>query len=391
MLCWTKPCHAGPCQTTLPWPCQAGLSRIVLDHATPCSHGHGEWTFPWPFHGWAMLWLCCTKASYTAVAMLDQAGLDHAIPCYRIPARPNHTIQDNATPCICGHSGPHLTLYSGCAMQDQAMPCQSMPPSRCYTYAGQNHAMPDCASSPFCGHTRRDHTVGHTTACYRGHAEPCWASTMLNRAGLAPCRAGPCQPMLLQPWRAGPFQAGPGHSLRRRVARGRGRAGSAPARGACAVSPQPPAAASAGACAAMSGYGVEERAGPHSPEYRLFFSECPRAPSRPSAPRRGSPQPAGAGAARVSPAGPSLSAPSLCLAEDAAGRYISPFHDIPIYADAGKVRGGPETRRGSASPETSRGPGNRQETRGPETFRRSRSPETSRGRGDLGTRRGSGS
>ncbi|NXP37950.1 IPYR pyrophosphatase, partial [Leiothrix lutea] len=25
--------------------------------------------------------------------------------------------------------------------------------------------------------------------------------------------------------------------------------------------------------------------------------------------------------------------------EDAAGRYISPFHDIPIYADAGKVRG----------------------------------------------------
>ncbi|TRZ14561.1 hypothetical protein HGM15179_012541 [Zosterops borbonicus] len=43
----------------------------------------------------------------------------------------------------------------------------------------------------------------------------------------------------------------------------------------------------------MSGYGVEERAGPHSPEYRLFF-------------------------------------------KDAAGRYISPFHDIPIYADAGK-------------------------------------------------------
>uniref|UniRef100_A0A674HRD9 inorganic diphosphatase n=1 Tax=Taeniopygia guttata TaxID=59729 RepID=A0A674HRD9_TAEGU len=43
----------------------------------------------------------------------------------------------------------------------------------------------------------------------------------------------------------------------------------------------------------MSRYGVEERAGPHSPEYRLFF-------------------------------------------KDAAGRYISPFHDIPIYADAGK-------------------------------------------------------
>lgn len=33
-----------------------------------------------------------------------------------------------------------------------------------------------------------------------------------------------------------------------------------------------------------------------------------------------------------------LSAP-LCLAEDAAGQYISPFHDIPLYADAGKVRG----------------------------------------------------
>lgn len=32
---------------------------------------------------------------------------------------------------------------------------------------------------------------------------------------------------------------------------------------------------------------------------------------------------------------------ALCLAEDAAGRYISPFHDIPLYADAGKVRGPP--------------------------------------------------
>ncbi|NXP93436.1 IPYR pyrophosphatase, partial [Passerina amoena] len=57
--------------------------------------------------------------------------------------------------------------------------------------------------------------------------------------------------------------------------------------------PPSAAAASAGACAAMSGYGVEERAGPHSPEYRLFF-------------------------------------------KDGAGRYISPFHDIPMYADAGK-------------------------------------------------------
>ena len=32
---------------------------------------------------------------------------------------------------------------------------------------------------------------------------------------------------------------------------------------------------------------------------------------------------------------------ALCLAEDAAGRYISPFHDIPLYADAGEVRGSP--------------------------------------------------
>ncbi|OXB63856.1 hypothetical protein ASZ78_004151 [Callipepla squamata] len=43
----------------------------------------------------------------------------------------------------------------------------------------------------------------------------------------------------------------------------------------------------------MAGYSVEERAAPHSLEYRLFF-------------------------------------------KDAAGRYISPFHDIPLYADAGK-------------------------------------------------------
>ncbi|PKU31230.1 inorganic pyrophosphatase [Limosa lapponica baueri] len=43
----------------------------------------------------------------------------------------------------------------------------------------------------------------------------------------------------------------------------------------------------------MAGYSVEERAAPHSLEYRLFF-------------------------------------------KDATGRYISPFHDIPIYADAGK-------------------------------------------------------
>uniref|UniRef100_A0A8V0ZE88 inorganic diphosphatase n=1 Tax=Gallus gallus TaxID=9031 RepID=A0A8V0ZE88_CHICK len=43
----------------------------------------------------------------------------------------------------------------------------------------------------------------------------------------------------------------------------------------------------------MAGYSVEERAAPNSLEYRLFF-------------------------------------------KDAAGRYISPFHDIPLYADAGK-------------------------------------------------------
>ncbi|NXC51313.1 IPYR pyrophosphatase, partial [Penelope pileata] len=43
----------------------------------------------------------------------------------------------------------------------------------------------------------------------------------------------------------------------------------------------------------MAGYGVEERAAPHSLEYRLYF-------------------------------------------KDAAGRYISPFHDIPLYGDPGK-------------------------------------------------------
>uniref|UniRef100_A0A803Y2V3 inorganic diphosphatase n=1 Tax=Meleagris gallopavo TaxID=9103 RepID=A0A803Y2V3_MELGA len=59
--------------------------------------------------------------------------------------------------------------------------------------------------------------------------------------------------------------------------------------GACAV-----IRAGSGERVAMAGYSVEERAAPHSLEYRLFF-------------------------------------------KDAAGRYISPFHDIPLYADAGEI------------------------------------------------------
>lgn len=27
----------------------------------------------------------------------------------------------------------------------------------------------------------------------------------------------------------------------------------------------------------------------------------------------------------------------LCLSENAEGKYISPFHDIPMYADEGQV------------------------------------------------------
>ncbi|NWX14578.1 IPYR pyrophosphatase, partial [Aegotheles bennettii] len=73
-----------------------------------------------------------------------------------------------------------------------------------------------------------------------------------------------------------------------------------------------------GAVRAMAGYSVEERSAPHSLEYRLFFSECRALPAPRTAPRTPSP---------LSP---------LCLAEDGAGRYVSPFHDIPIYADTGE-------------------------------------------------------
>lgn len=114
------------------------------------------------------------------------------------------------------------------------------------------------------------------------------------------------------PSRGGPFHAGKNHSMPVRTIpsrpgpfpeapRGAGGGPGARARGACAVSPQPPAAASAGACAAMSGYGVEERAGPHSPEYRLFFSECSGRRRRSSpAPLPAPPHPAWA---RLSPLG----------------------------------------------------------------------------------------
>lgn len=223
-------------------PCCVGPSHAMWDHAKPCCHGHARqdqavlcWTmlphaimamkngpFLWPFHGWQ----CCGRVvpRHSMLAMLDQAGLDHAIPSYCVPARSNHSMHDNATPRICGHSGPHPSILQWLR---HAGPSHAMPVHAVTLMLGRIMPCWIMPAHPSGANTRQDHTVlDHAATCrYRGHGELCWARTMLNRAGLGPCCAGPCQPMLCGrgeqghstpvrtiPSGARPFHVGKNHS-----------------------------------------------------------------------------------------------------------------------------------------------------------------------------------